>query len=184
LKIVDAAFDGAVLLLEPDVYADARGCFLETYRAERLRDLGMPTDFPQDNHSVSARHVVRGLHYQWDQPQGKLVRCGHGAILDVAVDLRASSPTVGQHYAAELDDQNHRQLWLPAGFAHGFLSRTEGAVVVYKCSAVWNGAGEAGIDPFDSDLGIDWGISRGAALLSPKDAAAPKWARYLSEPRF
>jgi dTDP-4-dehydrorhamnose 3,5-epimerase len=177
------------LLLTPAVYGDDRGHFLESWNRRRFADLlGVPLDaapvFDQDNQSLSCRGVLRGLHYQLPpEPQGKLVRCVAGEIFDVAVDLRRSSATYGQWLGARLSGENHQQLWVPAGFAHGFLTLSSTAQVLYKTSGFWNRDCERAIRWDDPRLGIEWPLAdldSGAEpmqpLLSPKDAIAPNLA--------
>jgi dTDP-4-dehydrorhamnose 3,5-epimerase len=166
------------LLITPQVFGDARGFFYESWNQRRFDEaLGEPVTFFQDNHSRSSRGVLRGLHYQLQpEPQGKLVRCPVGAILDVAVDLRRSSATFGQWVGAELSAENHRQLWVPVGFAHGFLTLSEQAEVLYKASGYWSKSCERSLRWDDPQLQIAWPLERlgGAApLLAEKDAAAP-----------
>jgi dTDP-4-dehydrorhamnose 3,5-epimerase len=146
--------------------------------------VGAPTSFSQDNHSRSSRGVLRGLHYQLEpEPQGKLVRCPVGAIFDVAVDLRRSSPTFGQWVGAELSADNHRQLWVPVGFAHGFLTLSESAEVLYKASGFWSKTCERSLRWNDPELAIAWPLDRLGGLeplLAEKDAAAPSLAQALA----
>lgn len=145
-----------VLLIEPDVFEDARGFFLETFQAERFRAHGLPDHFVQDNHSRSARGVLRGLHYQLQNPQGKLVRVASGAVFDVAVDIRRGSPYFGRWTGATLSGENHQQLYIPPGFAHGFCVVSEQADFLYKCTALYTPGDEYGIAWDDPDIGIDW----------------------------
>jgi dTDP-4-dehydrorhamnose 3,5-epimerase len=159
-----------VLVLEPNVFGDSRGFFLESHNDRRFREeTGLDVRFVQDNHSRSARGVLRGLHYQVEQPQGKLLRVIRGAIYDVAVDVRRSSPTFGKWVGIELTEENNRQMWVPAGFAHGFLVTSEIADVLYKTTDYYAPAHERCIVWNDPDLGIDWpgGVS---PSLSAKDA--------------
>jgi dTDP-4-dehydrorhamnose 3,5-epimerase len=163
-----------VLLLQPVVHGDPRGFFVETWHEARYIAAGIPGPFVQDNHSRSVRHTLRGLHYQVREPQGKLVRAAVGAIFDVAVDLRRSSPTFGRWVSAVLSDENHHQLWVPPGFAHGFYVLSKEADVIYKCSALYASELDRALRWDDPALGIAWplvGASR--PLLSPRDAAAP-----------
>jgi len=162
-----------VILLEPTVRGDARGFFMETYRTDVFRDLGIDATFVQDNHSRSARGVVRGLHYQEPNPQGKLVRCTRGALFDVAVDIRRGSPTFGQWYAQELSDENKLILWVPPGFAHGFCALTAEADLVYKCTTLYDAPSDRSILWNDPDLGITW-PDVGTPSLSAKDSNAPR----------
>jgi dTDP-4-dehydrorhamnose 3,5-epimerase len=161
-----------VLVLEPRVFGDARGFFLESFNARRFAEAtGVRAEFVQDNQSRSARGVLRGLHYQIRQPQGKLVRVVRGRVFDVAVDLRRSSPAFGRWAGVELSEDNHRQLWIPPGFAHGFLVLSESAVFLYKATEH-----ERAIRWDDPSVGIDWPIAEQAPLLSAKDRAAPSLA--------
>ena len=160
-----------VLLLEPKVFADARGFFLETYNAARFRDIGIEYAFVQDNHSRSSRGVLRGLHYQEPKPQGKLVRCTRGTLFDVAVDIRVGSPQFGRWFGAELSEENQRMLWIPPGFAHGFCPLTDVADLMYKCTELYDAASDRAIAWNDPQIGIRWPIAD--PILSAKDAAAP-----------
>lgn len=159
-----------VLVLEPRVFGDERGFFFESYNRRAFREAtGVDAELVQDNHSRSAQGVLRGLHYQVHQPQGKLVRVVHGAVLDVAVDIRRSSPNFGRHEAIELSALNKRMLWIPPGFAHGFLVLSESAEFLYKTTDYWAAEHERCIRWDDPDLAIDWTI-RARPVLSAKDA--------------
>ncbi len=163
-----------VLLLEPAVHGDQRGFFVETWHQARYAAAGIDGPFVQDNHSRSVRHTLRGLHYQVRQPQGKLVRAAAGAIFDVAVDLRRSSPTFGRWLGVVLSDENHHQIWIPPGFAHGFYVLSASADLVYKCTAPYVAELDRALRWDDPKLGIRWPLADGATpLLSAKDAAAP-----------
>lgn len=157
-----------LIQIEPRVFADTRGFFLETFQAARYAEAGLPLVWVQDNVSRSKRGTIRGLHYQFQQPQGKLVSVIRGAIWDVAVDLRKSSATFGQWYGAELSDENHRQLYIPLGFAHGFCALTETADVFYKCTTGYQPGDERTLLWNDPALGISWPAIE-PRLLSPKD---------------
>lgn len=157
-----------ILLLEPRVFGDDRGFFLESYNQRTFAELGIAETFVQDNHSFSGKNVVRGLHYQIQQPQGKLVRVIAGEILDVALDLRASSPTFGKWEAYTLSGENKLMLWIPPGFAHGFRVVSATAHVSYKTTAFYAPEHERTIAWNDSDLNIDWQLD-GEAIVSPKD---------------
>jgi dTDP-4-dehydrorhamnose 3,5-epimerase len=170
------------VLIEPAVHGDARGFFVETYRASALAERGIVHDWVQDNHSRSARGVLRGLHFAVDPGQAKLVRCARGSIRDVVVDLRAGSPTFGQWQANELDDVRHAQLYVPVGFAHGFVVTSEVADVVYKCSAYYDGAKERSLHYADPAIGIDWGVTD--PLVSERDQVAPLLAEIRDELPF
>ena len=160
-----------VLILEPKVFGDARGFFMESYNARAFREAtGLDANFVQDNHSRSARGVLRGLHYQLKQPQGKLVRVVRGAVFDVAVDVRRSAPTFGQWVGVELSEDNHRQLWVPEGFAHGFLVLSESADFLYKTTDYYAPEHERCIAWDDPAIGIQWPLD-GAPKLSAKDQA-------------
>lgn len=159
-----------VVLIEPAVFTDQRGFFMETFHSGRFAAAGLDIVVRQDNHSRSQQGVLRGLHYQLRQPQGKLVRVTRGTIFDVAVDLRRSSPSFGQWVGAILDDQHHRQLWVPAGFAHGFLVLSDIADVSYRCTDVYAPGDEHTLSWDDPDVGIDWPTSDAIRpLLSAKD---------------
>lgn len=159
-----------VLLIQPEVHADARGLFLESFnRRDFERATGLDGGFVQDNHSHSARHVLRGLHYQLRQPQGKLVRVVSGSIWDVAVDVRRSSPNFMRSVAFELSAQEHRQLWVPPGFAHGFLVLSEFADVLYKTTDYYAAEHERCIRWDDPDLAISWPLAGAVPLLSARD---------------
>ncbi|GAB1232634.1 dTDP-4-dehydrorhamnose 3,5-epimerase [Ferrigenium sp. UT4] len=161
-----------VLILEPKVFGDARGFFYESFNARRFAELtGITTPFVQDNHSRSARHVLRGLHYQIKQPQGKLVRVVAGEVLDVAVDIRRSSPTFGQAEAINLSAENKRMLWIPPGFAHGFVVLSESAEFLYKTTDYWAPEHERSLLWNDPALGIDWQLQGATPLLAAKDQA-------------
>lgn len=161
-----------VLVVEPRVWADTRGFFFESFHRTKLEAaVGRSLEFVQDNHSLSARNVVRGLHYQLPHPQGKLVRVIRGEVFDVAVDLRRGSPTFGRHVAEVLSADNKRQLWIPEGFAHGFLVLSEQAEVLYKTTGFWRPECEHCIRWDDPELGIAWPLSGAAAVVSAKDAA-------------
>jgi len=167
LKVVRTPLPG-LLVLEPKVFGDSRGYFLETYNERALAETGIRERFVQDNESLSARHVLRGLHYQLCCPQGKLIRVAAGKIFDVAVDLRRSSPTFGKWYGADLSGENHRQMWIPVGFAHGFSVLSESAQVLYKTTDFYAPECERTIAWDDPDLAIDWQLS-GSPIISAKD---------------
>lgn len=164
-----------VLILEPKVFGDARGFFMESYNAKVFRQAtGLQVEFVQDNHSRSGKGVLRGLHYQLRQPQGKLVRAVRGAVYDVAVDVRKRSPTFGRWVGVELSEDNNRQLWIPPGFAHGFLVLSESADFVYKTTDYYAPEHERSIAWNDVAIGIDWPLGAAVSpLLSAKDASAP-----------
>jgi dTDP-4-dehydrorhamnose 3,5-epimerase len=169
MKITETALQG-VLVLTPAIYRDSRGAFLETWHQRRMAEAGLPAEWVQDNFSISKKNVVRGIHYQLTQPQGKLVRAAYGAVLDVAVDLRRSSPTFGRHVAVELTAENGEMLWIPAGFGHAFVVLTEEAGFAYKVTDYYSPAGERTIRWNDPDLAIAWPVDGGTAIVSDKDA--------------
>lgn len=171
-----------VLLLELAVFDDARGRFYETYRRDRYAELGVAADFVQDNFSTSASGTLRGLHYQLGAPQGKLVHVTRGEVFDVTVDIRRGSPTFGRWFGTVLSAQNHRQLWIPPDFAHGFAVLSEDADVAYKCTTPYAPAHERTVRWDDPELAIAWPL-RGPPRLSPRDAAA-NLLRDAELPRF
>ena len=177
MEIVRTAIQD-VLVIRPRVFEDARGYFFESFNArEFARETGLELHFVQDNESLSSFGVIRGLHYQRPPyTQTKLVRCVLGRVLDVVVDIRKGSPTYGRHVAVELSADNHTQLLIPKGFAHGFSVLSEKAVFQYKCDNFYQRDSEAGIDLFDPALGIDWQVPAEAAVLSPKDRENPTLA--------
>lgn len=164
-----------VLVLEPKIHGDDRGFFFESYHRERYREVGVDVDFVQDNHSKSAQGVLRGMHWQVEKPQAKLVWCIRGKIFDVAVDLRPGSPNFGKWTGVELDSDSKRQIYVPAGFAHGFCALTEGVEIIYKCSSLYDPSDEGGVIWNDPAIGIRWPIE--APSLSKKDAVLPPLAQ-------
>lgn len=170
MKILETPLQGA-LVLEPDVFGDSRGFFYESYNQTKFRDAGIDGNFVQSNVSRSSKGTLRGLHYQWPNPQGKLVSVLQGEVYDVAVDIRHGSPTFGQWVGVMLSGENHRHIWIPEGFAHGFCVLSESAIFTYQCTALYDRAADAGIRWNDSELGIDWPISE--PLLSEKDQKSP-----------
>ena len=165
-----------VLTIEPKVFADDRGFFMESFKKQQYAEAGIDLPFIQDNHSGSKQGVLRGLHYQIEHPQGKLVRVVKGAVYDVAVDIRKSSPTFGQYVGEVLSEENHRQLWVPPGFAHGFVVISETAEVTYKCTTYYAPQHERSLLWNDPALGIEW-PPVGEVLLSDKDRHAPALAK-------
>ena len=174
MQVVSTRLEGVVVVV-PARHGDERGFFSESWNRRTMEAHGLSIDFVQDNHSVSARKgTVRGLHYQTPpHAQAKLVRCGRGALLDVAVDIRKGSPTFGQWVAEELTAENGRQLLVPEGFAHGFVTLSDDTEIVYKCSDYYAPECDRAIRFDDPTIGVDWGIDRAAAVLSEKDAGAP-----------
>jgi dTDP-4-dehydrorhamnose 3,5-epimerase len=171
-----------VVVVVPEIFQDDRGFFLETYREDQFRALGLPTQFVQDNHSRSAKGVIRGLHFQWEPPMGKLMRVSLGSAFLVAVDIRKGSPSLGQWVGVEASAENRRQVWAPAGFARGFCVLSDFAEIQYKCTGIYNGKAESGILWNDPEIGIAWPISDSEAQLSDKDRKAPTLAQWLASP--
>ncbi|KZC34050.1 MULTISPECIES: dTDP-4-dehydrorhamnose 3,5-epimerase [Rhodanobacter] len=170
MKVIETSLPGA-LIIEPQVFGDARGFFYESYNEAKYRAAGVDHRFVQSNVSRSARGVLRGLHYQWPNPQGKLVSVLEGEVYDVAVDIRHGSPTFGQSVGVMLTADNHRHFWVPEGFAHGFCVVSEFATFTYQCTALYDPKADAGIRWNDAALGIDWPLSE--PLLSDKDGKTP-----------
>ena len=179
MQIEETSLSG-VLILTPRRFGDARGWFMETWNASRMAEAGLDLAFVQDNHSFSAaKGTLRGLHFQSPpRAQDKLVRCTKGAILDVAVDIRAGSPTYGKWLGVELSAENGRQLLVPKGFLHGFVTLTEDTEVQYKCTDLYSPENDGAVRWDDPAIGIDWGVA--APILSDKDAKAPLWPRSAS----
>jgi len=175
MKVIRTAIDG-VLILEPKVFGDERGFFMESFNQKAFNEaVGHEVSFVQDNHSRSAKGVLRGLHYQRaPHAQGKLVRVTQGSVFDVAVDIRKGSPTYGQWVGVELSDQNHKQLWMPPGLAHGFLVVSESADFLYKTTDYYAPQAEGSVRWDDPDLAIPWPLGGMTPALSAKDAAAPR----------
>lgn len=170
MKVIQTAVPGA-MVIEPRVFGDARGFFYESFNEAAYREAGIAARFVQANVSRSARGVLRGLHYQWPSPQGKLVSVLEGEVYDVAVDIRRGSPTFGRWVGAMLTADNHRHFWIPEGFAHGFCVLSDFATFSYQCTTLYEREHDAGIRWNDADIAIDWPVS--APLLSDKDTRAP-----------
>lgn len=171
-----------VAVLVPDIFQDSRGFFMETFREDQFNTLGLPSHFVQDNHSRSARGVVRGLHFQWEPPMGKLMRVTSGSAFLVAVDIRKGSPTLGKWVGVEASAENRRQVWAPAGFARGYCVLSESAEIQYKCTGLYNNKAESGILWNDPTIGIEWPISASQAELSEKDKKAQTLEQWLAKP--
>lgn len=174
---VESCHFGEVVVLVGKAFEDARGYFLEAYREDQFRELGLPVDFVQDNHSYSRKGVVRGLHFQWEPPMGKLMRVTRGAAFLVAVDLRVGSPTLGKWLGVEATPENRKQLWAPASFARGFCALTDDVEVQYKCTGLYNAKGESAIRWNDPQIGIDWPVKD--PIVSEKDRNAQTLAEWL-----
>jgi dTDP-4-dehydrorhamnose 3,5-epimerase len=167
-----------IVVIVPEIYQDDRGFFMETFRSDQFRELGLPAGFAQDNHSGSVKGVLRGLHFQWDPPMAKLMRVTRGSAFLVAVDIRKGSPTLGKWYGAEVSAENKKQIWAPAGFARGFCVLSDYAELQYKCTGVYNSKAESGILWNDPAIGIDWPIK--TPILSGKDARAQTLEQWLT----
>ena len=176
--MIESRHLGDIVVLNPRVFEDERGFFMEAYRADQFRALGLPHEFPQDNHSRSKRGVIRGLHFQHDPPMGKLMRVTYGCAFLVAVDLRKGSPTVGQWFGTEVSAENKRQVWAPAGFGRGFCVLSDFAEIQYKCTAIYNSKGESGIRWDDPQIGIKWPAKD--PTLSEKDRTAMSLSHWLA----
>jgi len=170
LNVIETSLPG-VLVLEPRCFHDERGMFFESFNLARMVELGLPAEWKQDNFSLSKRNVVRGIHYQIGEPQGKLVRVVTGAALDVIVDLRRSSPTFGQHTTVDLSGDGSRMVWIPVGFGHGFSALTETVGLSYKVTDYYSPKAERTVLWNDPELGIDWKVPAGEAIVSAKDQA-------------
>ena len=180
MEIIKTGIEG-LLILEPRIFQDARGYFFESFSQREFEEKVGPVHFVQDNESMSSYGVMRGLHFQRPPyTQSKLVRCVSGAVLDVAVDIRQGSPTYGKHVAVELTAENHRQFFIPKGFAHGFAVLSETAVFQYKCDEFYHPEADAGISILDESLGIDWRIPMDKAILSEKDTRHGMLADFQS----
>jgi dTDP-4-dehydrorhamnose 3,5-epimerase len=177
---IEARHLNDVVVLVPDVFQDSRGFFMETFREDVFKSLGLPTHFVQDNHSRSVKGVVRGLHFQWEPPMGKLMRVPFGTAFLVAVDIRKGSPTLGKWVGVEASAENRRQIWAPAGFARGFCVLSDVAEIQYKCTGIYNNKGESGILWNDPEIGVKWPVSD--PVLSDKDRNAQTLAQWLTRP--
>ena len=180
MEVIKTDIEG-VVIIEPRIFNDARGYFFESYSKREFDEKVRPVDFVQDNESCSTKGVMRGLHFQRPPfAQAKLVRCVRGAVLDVAVDIRKGSPTYGKHVSCLLTEENHRQFFIPRGFAHGFAVLSDVAVFQYKCDNYYHPEADGGISITDPSLGIDWGIALQDAILSEKDTRHPLLADFDS----
>ena len=181
MKVIETALPG-VLIIEPKVFGDTRGFFLETFHKQRYEDFGIPgndLEFVQDNHSRSRKGVLRGLHFQLENPQGKLVSAGTGSVYDVAANVNPDSPTYRTWVGVELTEENHRQLWIPPGYAHGFCVLSDIADFQYKCTALYHPQSDSGVAWDDPELNIDWPVEN--PQLSEKDMALPKLSEATRE---
>ena len=167
-------------MLAHEVFEDERGFFMEAYREDQFKQLGLPTNFVQDNHSRSVKGVVRGLHFQWEPPMGKLMRVTYGMAFLVAVDIRKGSPTLGKWFGVQISAADRKQVWAPAGFARGFCVLSDFAEIQYKCTGIYNNRAESGILWNDPAIGIEWPVTN--PILSQKDAGAQTLAQWLGRP--
>jgi dTDP-4-dehydrorhamnose 3,5-epimerase len=179
IKVESRYFRDAVVLV-PDIFQDSRGFFMEAFREDKFRELNLPYQFVQDNHSRSEKGVVRGLHFQWEPPMGKLMRVTQGTAFLVAVDIRKGSPTLGKWAGVEVSAENRRQFYAPAGFARGFCVLSTTAEIQYKCTGLYSNKAESGILWNDPAIGIEWPISPAEAQLSDKDKKAQTLAQWLT----
>jgi dTDP-4-dehydrorhamnose 3,5-epimerase len=177
---IESRLLGDVVVIVPEIFQDARGFFTETFRADQFKALGLPTEFVQDNHSRSAKGVVRGLHFQWDPPMGKLMRVTAGSAFLVAVDIRKGSPHLGKWAGVEASAENRRQVWAPAGFARGFCALSEGTEIQYKCTGIYSNKAESAIRWNDPAIGIKWPLTD--VTVSDKDRNAAPLADWLRSP--
>src|SRR5271169_5558376 len=177
---VESKHLGDVWVLAPQVFRDDRGFFTEVFRADLFKGLGLPTEFVQDNHSGSVRGVLRGLHFQWEPPMGKLMRVTRGTAFLVAVDIRKGSPTLGKWFGAEISAESRKQVWAPASFARGFCVLSDYAEIQYKCTGIYSNKFESGIRWDDPEIGIQWPIRD--VQLSDKDSKAQTLKEWLARP--
>ncbi len=177
---IEAIHLGAVVVFTHEVFQDERGFFMETFRADQFKALGLPHEFVQHNYSGSIKGVIRGLHFQWDPPMGKLMRVTYGSGFLVAVDIRKKSPTLGKWFGLEVSAENKKQIWAPAGFARGFCVLSDHAEIQYLCTSVYNKNGQSGIAWNDPEIGIGWPAAH--PILSPKDLNAQTLAQWLRTP--
>jgi dTDP-4-dehydrorhamnose 3,5-epimerase len=177
LKILSEHLNG-IIVFQPQVFSDERGFFLESFRADEFAGMGLPTEFVQDNHSRSRQGVLRGMHFQWNPPQGKLIRVTLGNAFIAEIDIRPGSPTFGKWWGAELSAENKKTVWVPPGFANGFCALSDWAEVQYKCTAYWNKQCEGSIAWNDPEVGINWPMAR--PVLSEKDAGGMTLSDWLN----
>ena len=179
IRIESEHLNGLVVLV-PDVFEDDRGFFMEVFRTDQFKELGLPHAFVQDNHSRSQKGVLRGLHFQWDPPMGKLMRVTYGSAYLAAVDIRKGSPTLGKWFGIEVSAKNKKQVWAPAGFARGFYTISDFAEIQYKCTGIYNKQGESGFLWNDPEIGVQWPVKE--PVLSDKDKNAQTFAQWLARP--
>ncbi len=181
MKIEPTIFEDAFVIV-PNVFGDSRGYFHEVYHKEKFHELGLNVEFVQDNLSKSTKGVLRGLHFQWNPHQGKLVRAVTGKIYDVIVDIKRDSPTFGKWFGIELSEENHKMLWIPPGYAHGFLTLSDEVILEYKCTGVWNGNCEASIRYDDPEIGIVWPLTD--VVVSEKDMEGMSLREWAENENF
>lgn len=177
---VESRHLGDIVVVVPDIFQDSRGFFMETFREDQFQALGLPSHFVQDNHSRSVKGVVRGLHFQWDPPMGKLMRVTLGSAFLASVDIRKGSPTLGKWFGVESSAENRREVWAPAGFARGFCVLSEVAEIQYKCTGLYNSKAESGILWNDRQIGVEWPVKEPS--LSAKDQKAQTLEQWLARP--
>ena len=182
IEIETQRLNGVTVITHPDVFADERGFFVEVFRADQFAELGLPVNFVQDNHSRSRKGVLRGLHFQWEPPMGKLMRVTYGSAYLVAVDIRKGSPSLGQWFGMEVSAENKKQIWAPAGFARGFYVLSDYAEIQYKCTGVYSNKGESGIRWNDPRIGIKWPLHGPDPVLSEKDRKSQSLDEWLLSP--
>lgn len=178
--VIESRHLNGLCVLKQQVFEDERGFFTEAFRADQFKQLGLPTEFLQDNHSGSVRGVLRGLHFQWDPPMGKLMRVTRGTAFLMAVDIRKASPTLGKWFGIEVSAESRKQVWAPAGFARGFCVLSDYAEIQYKCTGIYNSKGESGIRWNDPDIGIEWPLKD--FIVSEKDSKARTLVEWLKSP--
>src|SRR5216683_2764371 len=181
--VIESRYLEEVVVVVPQAYRDERGFFMETYRTDQFEKLGLPTKFVQDNQSFSRKGVIRGLHFQWDPPMGKLMRVTRGAAFLIAVDIRKGSPTLGQWFGKEVSAEDGRQVWAPAGFARGFCVLSDFAEIQYKCTGLYNSKAESGILWNDESVKIEWPLPTSQIQLSEKDRNAQTLGHWLDSPQ-
>jgi dTDP-4-dehydrorhamnose 3,5-epimerase len=177
---IESKYLNGVVVVVPEIFQDGRGFFSETFRADQFGSLGLPMTFVQDNHSSSAKGVIRGLHFQWEPPMGKLMRVTRGSAFLVAVDIRKGSPTLGQWVGIDASAENRRCVWAPAGFARGFCALSDGAEIQYKCTGIYSGKAESAILWNDPAIGIEWPLTN--VIVSEKDRNARTLREWLASP--
>lgn len=180
MRIQSKHLSDGVVVLEPEVFEDKRGFFLEAFRADQFGELGLPTEYVQDNHSGSVKGVTRGLHFQYEGPMAKLMRVTRGSCFLVAVDIRKGSPTLGQWFGIEASAENRLQVFAPAGFARGFCVLSDYGEVQYKCTSIYNPNGESGVQWNDPDIGVEWPVSD--PIVSDRDSNAQTLEQWLATP--